>query len=117
MKNLKELIVYTITVILIVVTSPIGFLYTALKNIFTLKFITWISQIRAYFMVLIIALDQYSNVMMRDIFNDTMLKNKSKIYPFGNPDDTIGYVVRKNGNKDNLSLFGKFLLLILDHKK
>jgi len=117
MKKIKSIFIYIIATIIIVLTSPLGFLYTAIKNIFTFRFLTWLTQIQSYFMVLVIALDQYANVMMRDLFNDTMLKKKTKTYPFGNPDDTIGFVVRKNSKKDNLTLFGKFLLLIIDHKK
>jgi cation transport ATPase len=117
MKKIKSIFIYIIATIIIVLTSPLGFLYTAIKNIFTFRFLTWLTQIQSYFMVLVIALDQYANVMMRDLFNDTMLKKKTKTYPFGNPDDTIGFVVRKNNKKDNLTLFGKFLLLIIDHKK
>lgn len=115
MKNLIGFIIYTIATVLIVLTTPVGFIYTALKNIFTLKFQTWLSQLQDYFLVLVIALDQYANVLMSDLFNDLMKKGKG--YSFGDPDDTIGYVVRKNGKKENLTLFGKFLLLIIDHKK
>lgn len=115
MKKLSGFIIYTIATLLIVVFTPLGFLYTAMKNIFTLKFLTWLGQIQNYFLVLVIALDQYANVMMSDLFNDLMIKGKG--YSFGCPDDSIGYVVRKNGKKETLSLFGKFLLLIIDHKK
>ena len=115
MRKIKGLIIYTIVTALIVVLSPLGFLYTALKNVFTLKFLTWLSQIQDYFLVLVVALDQYANVMMSDLFNDIMIKGKG--YSFGCPDDSIGYVVRRNGKKETLSLFGKFLLLIIDHKK
>jgi len=116
MTKILGFIVYTISIIVIVLITPLGFLYTALKNIFTLKFLTWLSQIQDYFFVLVIALDQYANVLMRDLFNDIMRKN-GKGYSFGDPDDTVGFVVRKNGKKENLTFLGKFLLLIIDHKK
>lgn len=115
MKKLSGLIFYAIATILIVIFTPIGFLYTALKNILTLKLITWVSQLQNYFLVLVIALDQYANVMMKDLFNDWIIKGKG--FSFGDPDDTIGYVVRKNAKKETLTLFGKFIKLIIDHKR
>jgi len=115
MKKISGFLIYTIATILIVAFSPLGFVYTALKNIFTLKFLTWLKQIQNYFLVLVIALDQYANVMMSDLFNDIMVKGKG--YSFGDPDDTIGYVVRKNNKKDSLTLFGKILQVIIDHKR
>lgn len=115
MKKITGLIFYAIATILIVVFTPLGFIYTALKNVFTLKFLTWLSQIQNYFLVLVVALDQYANVMMRDLFNDTMIKGLG--HSFGDPDDTIGYVIRKNHKKGTLTLFGKFLQLIIDHKR
>lgn len=115
MNKIKGLLIYAIVTILIVIFTPLGFIYTSLKNILTFKLITWLSHIQNYFLVLIVALDQYANVMMSELFNDIMLKGKGHL--FGYPDDTIGHVVRKNGKKDNLTLFGKFMLLIIDHKK
>ena len=117
MKKLSGFIIYTIGILLIVLFTPIGFLYTALRNIFLLKFSDWIKQIQNYFLVLVIALDQYANVLMKDLFDAIVIKRGYKGYSFGNPDDTIGYVVRQNNKRESLTLFGKFIKLIIDHKK
>jgi len=117
MKKLSGFIIYTIAILMIVLITPIGFLYTALRNIFLLKFVDWIKQIQNYFLVLVIALDQYSNVLMKDLFNATLIKKGYKGYTFGNPDDTIGYVVRQNNKRESLTLLGKFAQLIIDHKR
>lgn len=117
MKKLSGLIFYAIGTLLIVLFTPLGFLYTALRNICFLKFSDWIKQIQNYFLVLVVALDQYANVMMKDLFDAIVIKQGYKGYSFGNPDDTIGYVVRQNKKRESLTFFGKFIQLIIDHKR
>ncbi len=118
MKNeYKSIILYAVASVLLLCLTPIGILYTALKQIFRFKFITWFKILIDYFVVIIVAIDQLMNVLFQDLFNDLLLKRSSKTYEFGDPDDTIGFAIRKNNQKHSLTLIGKIFKVIIDHKK
>lgn len=118
MKNeYKSIILYAVASVLLFCLTPIGIIYTALKKILLFRFITWYKILISYIVVIIVAIDQLMNVLLQDILNDLLLKKDSKKYEFGNPDDTIGYALRKNNQKHSLSLIGKIFKVIIDHKK
>lgn len=114
MEPIKK-ILYIISIAILLLISPLGILYTALKNILTFKLITWGEKLLGYFDVIIIAIDQITQILISDLLNDLALKKGG--YSFGDPDDTIGYVIRRNHKKETLTLFGKLIQLFIDHKK
>lgn len=115
MKNPIRAIIYIIAIIVIAILTPLGVVYTAIKNIFTFKFKTWTLKLIDYIEVLFIAIDQICQIFFSDLLNDIAIKKGG--YSFGDPDDTIGYCIRRNHKKEKLTLFGKFVQLIIDHKK
>ena len=108
-------ILYIVSIAVLTVLSPLGIVYTAIKNAILFRYKTWLKTLFNYFMVIVIAFDQICNVLYQDLFNDIAIQKKG--YSFGEPDDTIGYTIRRNFKKDKLTLFGKFIQLIIDHKK
>jgi hypothetical protein len=113
MKKIKDLIIYIIVIIALVLLTPLGIVYTALKSILKFTPISWGSKILSYFTVMVVALDQYCNVLLQDLFNDMLIKDSRK--DFGDPHDTIRYVLEYNHKKENLTLLGKLLYVIIEH--
>ncbi len=108
-------IIYIISILFLTMLTPVGVVYTALKNAILFRYKTWLKTLFNYFLVIVIALDQICNVFYQDLLNDLAIQKKG--YDFGDPDNTLGYTIRKNFKKDKLTLFGKFIQIIIDHKK
>ena len=115
MKTPIRVIIYILSLIVIALLSPLGVIYTAIKNIFLFKLKTWTLKLIDYLEVIVIAIDQICQILLSDLLNDIAIKKRG--YSFGDPDDTIGYCIRKNHKKETLTLFGKFIQLLIDHKK
>jgi len=76
------------------VFNVIGFFWSVVTNLFTMRWNTGRKKINEYFYDLGLAKDQQASVMLRDFFNKIMLKNLS--IKFGNPDDTLSYYFAVN---------------------
>jgi len=86
--------------ILLMVLSPIGFLWSA------------VTRPKKYFWNIAISLDQLGNVICADPMNYLLIQPYSK-YKFGNPDETISSVLGKNQLHDRLKPFGKRVVMLL----
>lgn len=60
------------------------------------------------------AIDLLGNVVCAPIFEVLFIKNTPNKYSFGDPIDTISYVIAFNKHIDNLTRTGKALAAILD---
>ncbi len=97
-----------ISVILFILTIPIGFVYGFMYKLIT-KSITGIGE---FGLKIAISLDQLGNVAMQYLLNEIMIVKGG--YKFGNRDETISSVIGKNEELDTLSIFGKFINKILN---
>lgn len=102
---MKSLLLFGIAFVLLVTTAPIGFVYTLVRQIFSLKF-RWLT---IYFIEVAIALDAAGNVLMQHLLNDMLLIKKEPTYYFGNKKETISSVLGKNELTNTLSVLGKVL--------
>lgn len=89
-----------IAYILLLILSPVGFIWA----IFTRP--------KDYFWRIAISLDQLGNVICAEAMNFLLIQPFSK-YKFGNPDETISSVLGKNQLHDRLKPFGKWVVEVL----
>ncbi|WP_298487840.1 hypothetical protein [uncultured Maribacter sp.] len=102
------LLLFTTSIVLILVTGPLGFIYGIIHSLFTKK----LSGVGEYFLKIAISIDQLGNVLMQHLLNILWLKKGG--YKFGNRDETISSVIGKNKQTNTLTNFGIFIDKILD---
>jgi 8-oxo-dGTP diphosphatase len=105
MSFIKSFVLFGIAFGLIVTTTPIGFLYALLRQLFFGK----IKSLQNYFIEVALALDNAGNVIMQHLLNDILLIKNTNTYFFGNKKETISSVIGKNSLTGTLSPLGKAL--------
>jgi len=105
-------LLFIISILLTVLTVPLGMIYTVFKFIFKNKFVLLFKISNGYFYKFALAIDQMGNVAMQDLFNDIFIKRSG--YQFGNEDETISSVLGKNERLQSLSGLGKLIVRFLN---
>jgi hypothetical protein len=82
---IKSFLLFGIAFVLVVTTTPIGFVYALLRQLFVGK----INTLQIYFIEVALALDNAGNVIMQHLLNDTLLIKNTNTYQFGNKKETI----------------------------
>lgn len=106
----KSFLLFGIAFVLLITTTPIGFVYALLRQLFLGK----IKTLQIYFIEVALALDNTGNVMMQHLLNDTLLIKNQDTYLFGNKKETISSVIGKNSLSNTLSSLGKALNAFLN---
>jgi 8-oxo-dGTP diphosphatase len=91
-------LLFVAAMLLFIVLTPIGFLFTILINLF---------KSYTYLFYICIGLDKLGNVIMAALFNIILIKKEG--HPFGNINETISSVLGKNQLSDTLLAPGKLL--------
>ena len=99
---LKSILLFSIALILLTTTAPIGFIYTILRQLFVNK----VKTLSLYFTEIALVFDEAGNVVMQHILNDFLLIKKRDTYYFGNKKETISSVIGKNYLTQTLSPLG-----------
>ena len=107
---IKSFILFGIAFVLLVTTTPIGFVYALLRQLFLGK----IKTLQIYFIEVALSLDNAGNVIMQHLLNDTLLIKNTNTYQFGNKKETISSVIGKNHLTNTLSPLGKALNTFLN---
>ena len=102
------ILLLTISIILFVLTVPIGIVYGYIYKLFTKS----IAGIGEFSLNIAISIDQLGNVTMQYLLNAILIVKGG--YKFGNRDETISSVIGKNVKKNTLSELGKLLNSILN---
>ena len=102
---IKSFLLFGIAFVLLVTTTPIGFVYALLRQLFVGK----IKTLQIYFIEVALSLDNAGNVIMQHLLNDTLLIKNTNTYEFGNKKETISSVIGKNHLTNTLSPLGKAL--------
>ncbi len=102
------LLLFLVSIVLFIITTPIGFLYGFFYRLFT----GFLKGLGGYFLEMAVSIDQLGNVIMQHILNLLWIKKGG--YTFGNRDETISSVLGKNKVQNTLSGFGKLIVSILD---
>jgi hypothetical protein len=105
---LMGILLFIISIILLLVTGPIGIIYGFFYSLFTRS----VSGIGEYFLEIAISIDQLGNVIMQHFLNLILIRKTG--YKFGNRDETISSVIGKNLRRNTLTAFGKSLNIMLD---
>jgi len=102
------LLLFSISIILILTTGPLGLIYGFFHTLFTRGF----TGIGAFLLKIAISVDQLGNVIMQHLLN--LLWVRKGGYKFGNRDETISSALGKNKQNNTLTGFGKSIDKILD---
>ena len=105
-------ILFIISIVLTILTVPLGIVYTVVKFIYRNKFRLLFKISNGYFYKFALAIDQLGNVAMQDLFNDIFITKEG--YKFGFEDETISSVLGKNEVLMTLTSLGKVLVKILN---
>ncbi|MBT8179718.1 MAG: NUDIX domain-containing protein [Eudoraea sp.] len=101
-------LLFFISVFLLIVTGPLGFIYGLFHKLFT----QGLSGIGTYALKIAVSIDQLGNVIMQHLLN--MLWIKKEGYKFGNRDETISSALGRNRVLGTLTGFGRLIDKILD---
>lgn len=107
-RPLIGILLFLISIILMILTGPIGLLYGLFQQLFT----KGLGGIGEFSLKIAISIDQLGNVIMQHLFNLLWIKKGG--YEFGNRDETISSALGKNKQLGTLSGFGKAIDAILD---
>lgn len=107
------MILYIIALFLAFILTPIGIIFTFIKSFYKNSFKNAIKNLNLQFRTIAISIDQYGNVVCKDLFNFTLITKESK-YLFGHEDDTISKVIGYNKLNNTLSKTGIIVENILD---
>ena len=110
MSLLMSFLLFCIAIVLLIVTTPIGFFYALLRQLFFGKKKT----LSVYLLEVAISIDNTGNVMMQHLLNDFLLIKQKETYYFGNKKETISSVIGKNSLTNTLSPLGKALNAFLN---
>ncbi|MGB5819814.1 MAG: NUDIX domain-containing protein [Saonia sp.] len=105
---LVGLLLFLISILLLVITGPLGFIYGLFHTLFT----KGIKGVGEYTLKIAISIDQLGNVMMQHLLNSLWIKKEG--YKFGNRDETISSALGRNKKLESLTGFGKTMDHILD---
>ncbi len=110
MSLFKSFLLFCIAIVLLICTTPIGFLYALLRQLLFGKLKT----LSVFFLEVAISIDNTGNVMMQYLLNDLLLIKRPTTYYFGNKKETISSVIGKNSLTNTLSPLGKALNAFLN---
>lgn len=102
------ILLFAISIILLVVTGPLGLIFGFLQQLFT----RGLRGIGEFSLQLAISVDQLGNVLMQHLFNWLWITKNG--YQFGNRDETISSALGKNKQLGTLTGFGKAIDALLD---
>ncbi|GGD55860.1 NUDIX hydrolase [Muriicola marianensis] len=108
MHPLIGVLLFLISLILLVITGPLGFLYGLFHSLFK-RGLTGVGE---YLLKIAISVDQLGNVLMQHLLNLLWIRKGG--YPFGNRDETISSALGRNKKLGMLTGFGKFIDGFLD---
>ncbi|MDT0608067.1 hypothetical protein [Croceitalea rosinachiae] len=102
------ILLFLISILLLAITGPIGFILAVLKLLFS----KGLKGLGTYALQLAISIDQLGNVLMQHLFNSLWIIKGG--YLFGNRDETISSALGKNKQLGTLTGFGKAIDKLLD---
>lgn len=109
-------ILFIVSIILGAVFFTISLVYTPIYYIVTFKWKTGAKKLDRYFYFCALGVDQLGNVLTSQVLNKALLKGNPQyesLY-FGNPDDTISYILGQNKYANNLTNLGKAIAWVLN---
>jgi ADP-ribose pyrophosphatase YjhB (NUDIX family) len=103
------LLLFLISILLLIITGPLGLVYGVLHSLFT----RGMKGMGEYLLQIAVSIDQLGNVLMQHLLNLLWIKPGGG-YPFGNRDETISSALGRNKRNGTLSGFGRLMDALLD---
>ena len=107
-----SVILFIIALVLVFILGPVSFVLSFFYYLITLKWKKGIREFERFSLDLAVSLDQFGNVVCKNLFSITLTKGPS--YTFGNPDETVSFVIAINKRRGTLNKVGIFLGKVLD---
>ena len=108
MHPLIGVLLFFISVLLLLITGPLGFIY----GFFYTLFKGGLKGLGEYLLKIAVSIDQLGNVLMQHLLNLLWIRKGG--YPFGNRDETISSALGRNKKLGMLTVFGKGIDRFLD---
>lgn len=102
-KRLTGIILFPVAVILAAILFPISFVAGII-----------LEKANKYLFLVAYGIDLLGNAVCGPLFNHLLIKQGKNKYSFGNPIETISYVIAVNKKAKNLTRLGKFVDWILN---
>jgi ADP-ribose pyrophosphatase YjhB (NUDIX family) len=102
------LLLFLISLVLLIFTGPLGFLYGILYSLIK----KGVAGVGEYLLKIAVSIDQLGNVLMQHLLNLLWIKKGG--YLFGNRDETISSALGRNKKLGMLTRFGNFIDAFLD---
>lgn len=109
---MQGLTLLLVALLLLLIVSPLSMAFHTFYYLITVKLQTGVNKLGSWLKTVALSVDQLGNVLGGDMF--AILFTKKGGHHFGDPDDTISYVLARNFYKRKLNIFGKLLYWILN---
>ena len=93
---LNSIVLLIVAIVLAAALFPIGFIYAIAYALIKLRDDAFLGYFSDFFYSIALGIDKIGNAVLGGLFNAIMVKKSDKIYPFGNINDTISYVLSQN---------------------
>jgi hypothetical protein len=103
-----------VAIVLYVPLGAIGLVVSVISLTIRAKFLGMLQYLDRLFYAMAVSIDQLGNVTCQHLFNLTLIKNDDRAHKFGDPDETISYVLGFNKRIGALSRFGYVIAAILN---
>ena len=107
---------FLLLIVAVLLTSLVGsfaIVFTLFYYVITLRFKALLRALDGFFYTLALSIDQLGNVLCAVPFQYIFTKGDNAL-KFGNPDDTVSYVIAINQKRGTLTGMGKALAWVLD---
>jgi len=102
------ILLFIVASILNTILLPLALIWAVVEAFWQRGWKSALKRINEYFFNLAISLDQFGNVVCKEILNDALIDSTSP-HKFGHPDETISSVLGKNKRAGTLLKIGKGL--------
>lgn len=108
------LLLWIASIILKYLAFAIGVVFQPIYYFVTFKWKSGFGQIGNWFFKMALSNDQAGNVQNSQVFEILFTRDKKNAVKYGNPDDSISYVLARNHYKKNLTLVGRLVGRLLN---
>jgi hypothetical protein len=108
------LLLWIVSIILKYFAFAFGLIFQPIYYLITLKWKSGFGQIGVWFFNMALSNDQGGNVQNSKVFELLFTKDKTRGAKYGNPDDTVSFILATNHYKNNLTRLGRWLGYLLN---
>jgi O-antigen/teichoic acid export membrane protein len=106
------LLLFVVSLLLTIPLTILAFIWNPVYFIVSIKWQSGFNALGDYFRKLVVSVDQFGNASTATILNFLLIKRNG--IKFGDIDFTVSYILGRNYFHSTLSLFGRFIVWLLD---